>query len=213
MIEALLKADDGDDFVSAVRALDRVLLSGDYVIPLFYLPRQWVAHWRDLKRPGEDAALRLSDRFLVARARGRRFGQRNGTGALIGHDARTLKRSRGSEKAAAADGGRAIAASRQPATGGDRPLRSSQPRGARLRRSRQPSPIARPTRRSMRSPRSSSRSGSSPATRSWPSFPISRMAPLTLLAAWRAGLTVAAVPMLWRARRSARCARRSRRRR
>jgi len=34
-----------------VRALDRVLLSGDYVIPLFHLPRQWVAHWRELKRP------------------------------------------------------------------------------------------------------------------------------------------------------------------
>ncbi len=51
MIEALLKADDSDSFVSAVRALDRVLLSGDYVIPLFHLPRQWVAHWRELKRP------------------------------------------------------------------------------------------------------------------------------------------------------------------
>src|SRR6185503_9272541 len=51
MIEALLKAQDRDDFVSATRALDRVLLSGDYVIPLFYLPRQWVAHWNDLKRP------------------------------------------------------------------------------------------------------------------------------------------------------------------
>ncbi|MGH6865341.1 MAG: extracellular solute-binding protein [Methyloceanibacter sp.] len=51
MIEAVLKAEDRDGFVSAVRALDRVLLSGDYVIPLFYLPRQWVAHWRDFKRP------------------------------------------------------------------------------------------------------------------------------------------------------------------
>ncbi len=51
MIEAVLKADDDDNFVSAVRALDRVLLSGDYVIPLFHLPRQWVAHWADLKRP------------------------------------------------------------------------------------------------------------------------------------------------------------------
>ena len=51
MIEALLKAEDRDSFVSAVRALDRVLLSGDYVIPLFHLPRQWVAHWSDLKRP------------------------------------------------------------------------------------------------------------------------------------------------------------------
>ncbi len=51
MIEAMLKAEDEDSFVSAVRALDRVLLSGDYVIPLFHLPRQWVAHWHELKRP------------------------------------------------------------------------------------------------------------------------------------------------------------------
>lgn len=51
MIEAMLKAESRDDFVSAVRALDRVLLSGDYVIPLFYLPRQWVAYWSDLRRP------------------------------------------------------------------------------------------------------------------------------------------------------------------
>ncbi len=50
-IEALLKAEDRPGFVAAVRALDRLLLSGDYVIPLFYLPRQWVAHWSDLKRP------------------------------------------------------------------------------------------------------------------------------------------------------------------
>jgi peptide/nickel transport system substrate-binding protein len=51
MIAALLKAKDREDFVSAVRALDRVLLSSDYVVPLFHLPRQWVAYWRDLKRP------------------------------------------------------------------------------------------------------------------------------------------------------------------
>ena len=68
MIEAMLKADDEESFISAVRALDRVLLSGDYVVPLFYLPRQWVAHWRELERPDDDAALRLSDRQLVARA-------------------------------------------------------------------------------------------------------------------------------------------------
>jgi peptide/nickel transport system substrate-binding protein len=51
MIEAMLKAEGQQSFVSAVRALDRVLLSGDYVIPLFHLPRQWIAHWRELKRP------------------------------------------------------------------------------------------------------------------------------------------------------------------
>jgi peptide/nickel transport system substrate-binding protein len=51
MIEAMLKAEDRTSFVSAVRALDRILLSGDYLIPLFHLPSQWVSHWRDLKRP------------------------------------------------------------------------------------------------------------------------------------------------------------------
>ena len=51
MIRAMLAAETREDFVSAVRALDRVLLSGDYVVPLFYLPKQWVAYWRSLKRP------------------------------------------------------------------------------------------------------------------------------------------------------------------
>jgi peptide/nickel transport system substrate-binding protein len=34
-----------------VRALDRALISGDYVIPLFYLPRIWVAYWKHLQSP------------------------------------------------------------------------------------------------------------------------------------------------------------------
>jgi peptide/nickel transport system substrate-binding protein len=51
LIKKVLEAEDRDGFVSAVRALDRVLLSGDYVIPLFHLPRQWVAYWRRLQRP------------------------------------------------------------------------------------------------------------------------------------------------------------------
>ncbi len=51
MIEAMLKAATEPEFVSAVRALDRVLLSNDYVIPLFFGPRQWVAHAARLKHP------------------------------------------------------------------------------------------------------------------------------------------------------------------
>ena len=51
MIEALLAAKSEEDFVSAVRALDRVLLSGDYVIPLFHIPKQWLAYWKRLKHP------------------------------------------------------------------------------------------------------------------------------------------------------------------
>ena len=34
------------------RALDRALLSGDYVISLFFLPRVWVAYWAQLRLPG-----------------------------------------------------------------------------------------------------------------------------------------------------------------
>lgn len=51
MIEALLAAEAREDFVSAVRALDRVLIAGDYVVPLFHLQRQWIARWRQLERP------------------------------------------------------------------------------------------------------------------------------------------------------------------
>ncbi len=51
MIEALLAAKTEQDFVSAVRALDRVLLSGNYVIPLFFIPKQWLSYWTRLKHP------------------------------------------------------------------------------------------------------------------------------------------------------------------
>jgi len=51
MIAALLKTDSREDFVAAVRALDRVLISGHYVVPLFHLPDQWVARWTTISRP------------------------------------------------------------------------------------------------------------------------------------------------------------------
>jgi peptide/nickel transport system substrate-binding protein len=53
MIKALLEANDSASFVAAVRALDRLLLSGDYVIPLFHLPTQWLAYSSKLKRPAD----------------------------------------------------------------------------------------------------------------------------------------------------------------
>ena len=52
MIAAMLAAHSNEDFVSAVRALDRVLLSGHYVIPLFHAPAQWIASWKRLAHPG-----------------------------------------------------------------------------------------------------------------------------------------------------------------
>lgn len=51
MIAALLAARERRDFVAAVRALDRALISGLYVLPLFHLPEQWVARWPGIERP------------------------------------------------------------------------------------------------------------------------------------------------------------------
>ncbi len=51
MIAALLAATTREDFVAAVRAFDRVLLSKDLVLPLFYLEKQWVAHASWLRHP------------------------------------------------------------------------------------------------------------------------------------------------------------------
>jgi peptide/nickel transport system substrate-binding protein len=51
MIAALLAARTREEVVAAVRALDRVLMSGFYVVPLFYAPEQWLARWKTIQRP------------------------------------------------------------------------------------------------------------------------------------------------------------------
>jgi peptide/nickel transport system substrate-binding protein len=51
MMQAMLQAETREDFVAAVRALDRVLISGSYVVPLFHAPDEWVARWARLKHP------------------------------------------------------------------------------------------------------------------------------------------------------------------
>ncbi len=51
MIAAVVAARGHDDFVAAVRALDRLLLSGFYIVPLFYAPDQWIAYSSGLGRP------------------------------------------------------------------------------------------------------------------------------------------------------------------
>ena len=51
MIAAILRARTRPDLVDAVRALDRVLISGSYVVPLFYLPDLWVARWNYIEHP------------------------------------------------------------------------------------------------------------------------------------------------------------------
>ena len=51
LIQAMLSAATREDFVAAVRAYDRVLISGFYTVPFFYLPDQWVARWTRIEHP------------------------------------------------------------------------------------------------------------------------------------------------------------------
>ena len=51
MIDHLLQAKTRDEFITAVRAYDRLLISGDYLVPLFHIKNQWVARWSYIGRP------------------------------------------------------------------------------------------------------------------------------------------------------------------
>jgi peptide/nickel transport system substrate-binding protein len=51
MIAAMLSAESEAAFVDAVRAYDRVLLSGFYIIPLFHSNDQWVAYASGIAHP------------------------------------------------------------------------------------------------------------------------------------------------------------------
>ena len=51
LIATLLEARERPPFVSAVRALDRTLMSGFYAIPLFNAGEQWIARWNRIERP------------------------------------------------------------------------------------------------------------------------------------------------------------------
>lgn len=51
MIDHLVGARSREEFVTAVRAYDRVLLSGFYVVPLYFQPEQWVARWASVQHP------------------------------------------------------------------------------------------------------------------------------------------------------------------
>jgi peptide/nickel transport system substrate-binding protein len=51
MIDILLAAETREDFVTAVRAYDRVLLSGFYVVPLYHLGEQRIARWKSVAHP------------------------------------------------------------------------------------------------------------------------------------------------------------------
>jgi len=51
LISKMLAATAMEDFITVVRAYDRVLLSGFYIIPLFHTPNQWIVYKRELAYP------------------------------------------------------------------------------------------------------------------------------------------------------------------
>jgi len=55
MIAAALAARDRPAFVAAIRALDRVLMSGFYAIPVFSAGEQWIARWNRIEQPSVTA--------------------------------------------------------------------------------------------------------------------------------------------------------------
>lgn len=50
-IGALLAATSREDFVAAARALDRLLIAGDYIVPLYHQAEAWIATRRVVARP------------------------------------------------------------------------------------------------------------------------------------------------------------------
>lgn len=51
LIDKVIQAPDREELIYRVRALDRVLLHGHYVVPHWYLPRDRVAYWAFLRKP------------------------------------------------------------------------------------------------------------------------------------------------------------------
>ncbi len=51
LLDNMLAVRGQEEFVSTVRALDRLLISGHYMVPIYYQPEQWVARWAHLKHP------------------------------------------------------------------------------------------------------------------------------------------------------------------
>jgi peptide/nickel transport system substrate-binding protein len=53
LIETMLTVRSKEDFEAAVRAYDRMLISGHYLVPLYHIPDQWVARRKYIGYPGK----------------------------------------------------------------------------------------------------------------------------------------------------------------
>jgi peptide/nickel transport system substrate-binding protein len=51
LLETMLKARSKEDFEAAVRAYDRMLIAGHYLVPLYHVADQWVARHKHIDYP------------------------------------------------------------------------------------------------------------------------------------------------------------------
>jgi peptide/nickel transport system substrate-binding protein len=51
MISTIVQADSREELVAATRALDRLLISGFYAVPLYHLPKKWIARSDRINHP------------------------------------------------------------------------------------------------------------------------------------------------------------------
>ena len=51
IIETLIQARNADEFHTAIRAFDRLLMNGNYIMPLYHLDKQRIAVRKNIKRP------------------------------------------------------------------------------------------------------------------------------------------------------------------
>ncbi|OSM05094.1 putative extracellular solute-binding protein [Magnetofaba australis IT-1] len=66
LVEQLIQAKDRDGLVAACRALDRVLMAGDYLIPNWHIPYHRVAYASKLKRPAKPPLYYTADGWLLS---------------------------------------------------------------------------------------------------------------------------------------------------
>ncbi len=57
LIAHLVNARERADVVATVRALDRILISGFYTVPLFHLPQHWLARWTRIEHPAQPSLM------------------------------------------------------------------------------------------------------------------------------------------------------------
>ena len=191
MIAMMLKATERDDFVAATRALDRVLMSGFYVVPLYFPPKQWVARWTRIEHPLKTSLFGYLPETWWRPNRDRPDNdpaRRQGQTRRPARPAPAAPRSTICSAAPACNPPDALALI-------DPPNRADFTDGAAaaadLRR--------RPTAPSPRSPRNCAGSACRPTPWSRSSFPTRSRASSPCSAVLRAGMIAAPLPLLWRA--------------